>query len=626
MYQYSVLVNGKESRNLFLGTSAVPCGERMRFMLMLGTDTVIDTVDVVFHLDFSSDALIFNNGFCTNDFVNIQKLDGEFVTRDIVMIKENDKCFSVAMTCGENYLTRFFTTKDKLIIRHYFDNLTYNAGNYPLEEFVVSEELTGNEFFSAYCDYLKEKHHIELPEIPDTGGSSWSRLYGDVTEDDVIRQAANTKAISEGATLMQVDDGWQNGSTFCADWTNSRTDFPSGIEALSAKLKENGQRLGLWFAPTIVNDLSTFFDEHYDYNIFYENGRIERTFGGNAALCADRNGANYPLDLTNEKVLEHIASSFKNAVENYDCHYFKIDFLIRSLIRCLDGSNLHNVTYNTVPAMKAYKNAMRIIREAVGKDTVLMACGAPITESIGLFQAIRTSPDITWVSSSGKRMYTYWEIVERDIQNVHLRSHYNGKVFTVDADALIVRDKMGAANDDFTPTLEEARTWATTVALSGGTVLINEEIEKLSPERIELIRQVIEPIGIAAHPEDFFEYPLITKVSLNANGKRIAARYNWDTDEKDMVISNSSTVLAFDCWSKEFLGEFNGDITVTVPPHGIRAVLLVPLPESDTVLCTTDNFYMGINKINLEKASAFVFTADPRQGSTPLSHGFITKL
>ncbi len=606
MTEFMIYVNGKEAHNLFLTERKINCGDKMQFVLMVHEDTKIDTVDIVFPLTFSKNALVFDNGFCTNDFISVKKFENEVISRDIFMVKEGDKCFSIALTSAENYLTRFIATNEKLTLRYYFDGLTYKKGTYPLEEFVVSEDIAGGEFFSLYCDFLKEKFNINLPKLPDAGWSSWSCMYGTVTEDDVIKQAQLTKSISEKADMIQIDDGWQNGGTFCGDWTSNQETFKAGLDKLSANLKENNQRLGLWFAPTIFANTGTLYKEHPEYNIFYENGRTERVFGGNQVLCADNDGSKFPIDLENENALKHIESSFKNAVENYDCHYFKIDFLIRSLIRCVNNQNLENVTYNTLPSVKAYKNAMRLIRKTVGND-FMMACGAPITESIGIFDAIRTSPDITWTWSKPPRPYSYWEIVRNNVQNVFLRSYYHGKVFLVDADALVVRGELGRKQDDYTPTLEEARLWATTVALSGGAVLINEEIEKLSSDRLNLIKEVINPIGIAAYPDDFFEFPLVSHVTLNDNNKQIKAVYNWDESEKEDIIKNNKTVLAFDCWSKEFLGEFENDILVKIPAHGVRAVLLIEKPANDCVLCYTDDFYMGLTKDLTKKSGAYIY-------------------
>ena len=60
-------------------------------MLLVSEDTRIDTIDIVFPLEFTKEALVYNNGFCTNDFVNVIKLETELVSRDILMIKEDSE-------------------------------------------------------------------------------------------------------------------------------------------------------------------------------------------------------------------------------------------------------------------------------------------------------------------------------------------------------------------------------------------------------------------------------------------------------------------------------------------------------------------------------------------------------
>ena len=54
-----------------------------------------------------------------------------------------------------------------------------------------------------------------------------------------------------------------------------------------------------------------------------------------------------------------------------------------------------------MPRGAAYRAACRRIRAAVGDDTYLLACGAPIIESIGVFDGIRVGPDVGAVWADG---------------------------------------------------------------------------------------------------------------------------------------------------------------------------------------------------------------------------------
>ncbi|MBQ8164672.1 MAG: alpha-galactosidase [Clostridia bacterium] len=548
--------------------------------------------------------LFYNNANTTNDWVNIKELGEESISsKDIAMIKCGEETFAVAMTSAEKFYTTFETDKSKLVIHYELEGKTVKAGNeLALESFIASDDVCGGEFFDKYCTYMAEKYSVKLPGKIDSGWSSWSCYYHDINEENISLQSENLKSEygDRGADLIQIDDSWQNGKSFCADWTGSTENFPHGMAALSEKLKSRNQRLGLWLAPTLIGDSSKFYAEHPDYALT----EAKRCFNVTTQPIGTEYSV-YTLDLENKEVIRHIKNSFKNAVEKYGSRYFKIDFTYHSLFNAEHGTH---IKYKKGYSIEVYKNVTREIRKTVGDDTFLLACTAPITESIGVFDAIRTTPDVTW-EKYGDSHPGYRSIIEGNAQNILLRSYYHGKLFICDPDALLVRGVMGEVDDDFHATIDEARLIASIVALSGGTILINEEIEKLDEERRAIIKNVLPPIGIAAHPEDFFEYPRCTKASLKCNGKRIAAVFNWEDSPCDKFISNRESVFAFDCWTKEFLGEFKGDIPVeNMSPHSVRCILLVRNPsktragmpmrgkERPLFLCDDTNFYMGINE------------------------------
>ena len=75
--------------------------------------------------------------------------------------------------------------------------------------------------------------------------------------------------------------------------------------------------------------------------------------------------------------------------------------------------------------------------------------------------------------------------------------------------------------------------------------------------------------------------------------------FNLDETEKDEVIKNDIPVFAFDCWSKEYLGSFPGDIEIkNMPAHSCRVILLVEQYETGFI-ASKDNLFMGIEKENI---------------------------
>ena len=69
--------------------------------------------------------------------------------------------------------------------------------------------------------------------------------------------------------------------------------------------------------------------------------------------------------------------------------------------------------------------------------------------------------------------------------------------------------------DGFNCTYSEAELWSIAIAMSGGEVLSNDELEKLSPGRRKLYTRLLPPIGIAGRPVDFFEQPTISATVLD---------------------------------------------------------------------------------------------------------------
>lgn len=221
---------------------------------------------------------------------------------------------------------------------------------------------------------------------------------------------------------------------------------------------------------------------------------------------------------------------------------------------------------------------MSVIRKAVGEDSFLMACGAPIGESIGIFNAIRVSPDITWDKEAAGHP-GYWKLIEWNSQNIFMRSFYQGKVFYIDPDALVVRGNI-LMKDDFAPTFEEAKVWATSVALSGGTIMVNERLEELTEERLLILKRVLDGLRVTARPVDYLEYPLITQVYAKLDKNRLlVAVYNWEEIEKTaqidlLKLGMKETCRVFDCWEEQELGETKEQfISTAQAPHSVRVLL-----------------------------------------------------
>ena len=547
--------------------------------------------------------LFYDAACCTNAFARILEYDEEkspkdYFARDIFMAKGEDGGFvNFAFATFERFYTRFrFTEGRKIRAEFELENKIVKAGEkYVLEQLFVDDSLAANDFFELYTDYLAAFHKIpEFKYIP-KGWSSWSCYYGSADEEKVVRQAENVKKelYGLGANLIQLDDGWQKDGSFGAYWTDNFEKYPNGMKGLKKTLDGLGLDFGLWYAPGLVRDTSENFDNFNDLLVRQPDGSLLKCFGGDNALTADRNGAIYALDIGKEKVLEMTREIFKRATEEYGVTYFKIDFITNLLYRVAFGTP---VQYESDYSVALYKKWTKLIRETVGEDKFMLSCGAPVGESIGVFDAIRVSPDISWGGAGKNGAPTPFKIITLDAQNIILRSFYHKKVFVNDPDALLVRDYQTPYEDDsLVLSDDEAKLWATVVLTSGGHILVNEELDKLSPERLALVKKVYElseelsslTENDAARPKDFFEFPYATETYIKLKGNDeayLCALYNWGEEpcKKEFVpgdyFGNDKEKYLFkDVFSGEtetLTVNAEGKIVFDMAPHSSRCFIV----------------------------------------------------
>jgi alpha-galactosidase len=181
--------------------------------------------------------------------------------------------------------------------------------------------------------------------------------------------------------VIQLDDGWERA---IGDW-EPNDDFPSGLGDLADRIQATGRRAGLWIAPFIAVPDSQLARRRPEL--------LLRDATGAPVVAGVNWGSPYwALDVTREDTLEYLASLFGTLVESgYD--FFKLDFIYAA---AYPGQHT-----NPMSRAEAYRSACRRIRDAVGDDTYLLACGAPIIESTGVFDGIRIGPDVGPVWDDG---------------------------------------------------------------------------------------------------------------------------------------------------------------------------------------------------------------------------------
>ena len=210
--------------------------------------------------------------------------------------------------------------------------------------------------------------------------SSWYSFYEDVTEERMNEVLVGLDGMPFG--IVQVDDGWERA---VGDW-QANVDFPGGMRHMADRIRSTGFTPGLWLTPLIAQSTS---------HLAAERGELLlRDEAGDPVVAGINWGSPYyALDPTADSTLAFLSDLIEE-VRGWGYRYLKLDFLY--------AGAFPGVHANPMPREVAYRAACEVMRKAAGDDCYLLACGAPIMASLGLFDGIRIGPDVADV----------WEIPE----------------------------------------------------------------------------------------------------------------------------------------------------------------------------------------------------------------------
>jgi alpha-galactosidase len=394
-----------------------------------------------------------------------------------------------------------------------------------------------------YASLLAEHTDARRPPEQPTGWCSWY-CYGDaVTESDCLE---NLRWLSErrhalGFRVFQIDDGWQ---TEVGDWLEANVKFSRGMKALADDVRAAGLTPGLWFAPFIASSTSALSRRHPDWLVKDRDGSPK-------VFIRNWNRDVYALDLTNPKVLSHVAQFTSRICFDWGYDYIKADFLDAGAVE----GRRHD---NTKTRAQNYRRGLEILRQVAGPDKYILACNAPLGGAIGLVDGARVSQDVGPNWSGGLSVLSAsWALTKFWTHNL---------LWQNDPDCLLVRD----GGTPFSPV--EARTLANMILMSGGSLMVSEKMSALSDSKIAALAKFFPVSTTAAVPLDLYER---TRPAIYfAAGKRILlGAFNWEERHETFSL-NPRKILGplpvtsmADFWTGEKSPVPSGKISVTLAPH-----------------------------------------------------------
>jgi alpha-galactosidase len=281
------------------------------------------------------------------------------------------------------------------------------------------------------------------------------------------------------------------------------------------------------------------------------------------------------LDVTHPEVQSHVRHVVRTAVQDWGFQYLKLDFLYAG---ALPGSRFDP----TKTRAQALRRALELVREAAGEEVMLVGCGCPLGSGVGVFDGMRIGPDVAphWhpqYRSVGFLLRNEPGIpsLRAALQTSLSRAHLHRRWWINDVDCLLLR------SEDSSQTPQEVQTLATVVALTGGAMMVSDDLSKLPRERVRWLQRLLPPLPRSARVVDWFDAdrPSILVLPLQGAAGRwlLVAAINWADEPQDVSIDLPSLDLdgetsyhGVDFWREAYLTVFRKRLVFKgVSAHGV---------------------------------------------------------
>ncbi len=310
--------------------------------------------------------------------------------------------------------------------------------------------------------------------LPFLGWCSWYHYYTNISARILRKNLARAKDLHLPFEVFQIDDGYQRA---VGDWLVQTGDFSGEMPALSESIRSTAYQPGIWIAPFIASKNSELAKKG-DYFIKTKYGRRV-----SAGFNPNWGGTFFALDTTHPEVQRYIKECIATIVHEWHYRYLKLDFLYAA---ALPGRRFDE----TKTRAQIYKDAVALVREAAGEEAFFLACGAPLSASVGLFEAMRIGCDVAprWGEGFPDKLLLSDSNVETRgaIRDSLYRAFMKNCFFMVDPDCLLLRA------EDNELSLTEQQTLANAMALCGGLFFLSDDLCGYGAREMKILEPAVE--------------------------------------------------------------------------------------------------------------------------------------
>jgi alpha-galactosidase len=412
-----------------------------------------------------------------------------------------------------------------------------------LEEFQFGSGADRNALLTALSEQIVRNHPpLRFEPVP-TGWCSWYCFGPRVTAEQVLGNLDFIAKNIPSLKYVQLDDGYQPAM---GDWLETGPAFGGGVRDVLKQIKEKGFEPAIWVAPFIAEKGSHLFAQHPDW--FIQDADGKPLSADRVTFAGWRRGPWYALDATHPEAQKYLEDLFRTMRRDWGCTYFKLD---ANFWGAMHGGKFHDPGATRI---EAYRRGMEAIRRGAG-DAFILGCNHPIWPSFGLIHGSRSSGDI-------KRA---WQTFNHTARMNLSRNWQNGRLWWNDPDCAVLTGNLPE---------DEYLFHATAVYATGGMLLSGDDLTKISPERLALLRKLLPPSGVAAE----FDDDTLRLGHVRLKGKSVICLLNWEDQPQTLSFKLPQPCKITDYWTGESLGHHEGTFEVkALAKHSARLLLCEPM-------------------------------------------------
>ena len=450
----------------------------------------------------------------------------------------------LAFTSCRRFNGQFFLRDGSLEVVIDTEGLELRPGEtWELEEFTFHKATDRGQVLEGLGRRLAKNHPPLRFDSPPAGWCSWYCFGPRVTAQQVLDNLDFIARNAPNLKYIQIDDGYQPAM---GDWLETGKAFGGDVRGVLQKIRERGFEPSIWVAPFIAEEKSNLFQQHPDWFVKDPDGKPLRsdkvTFGGWRSI-KEKSGW-YALDGTQPDAQRHLETVFRTMRNDWGVTYFKLD---ANFWGAMHGGRFYDPRATRI---EAYRRGMRSVIKGAG-GAFILGCNHPIWASMGLIHGSRSSNDI-------KRI---WDRFERTARENLSRNWQNGRLWWNDPDAVCLTGDLPQNEFEF---------HATAIYATGGMILSGDDLTKISPDRLAMLKKLLPPQPVAA---TFADDSLRVGV-MEQNGSKIFCVFNWEETSQTISIELPRRCEIRDLWSGADLGRHSGKYTVRdLPPRSARILV-----------------------------------------------------